>query len=149
MKQFVLAVLVLLAVIAVFEPTISFGQSQPNQEDQQSQGAHTPVWKKRYYKSRAKDGTEKWVQRGGATDLALKTRDPADPVPDSWAPPIIIGGGASSSSGSTSGGSSVSGGGCGGYSGAACNAYKAGEIWSADRLKNGTASGSEKAWYGR
>jgi hypothetical protein len=91
MQPFVLAVMVLLTAIAVFEPSGSFAQSQPNPQNQPGQGAHTPVWKKRYYKSRAKDGTEKWVQRGSATDLALQTRDPADPVPDSWAPPIIIG----------------------------------------------------------
>ena len=91
MKQFVLAVLGLLTMIAVFEPSGSLAQYQPNQQDQPGQGAHTPVWKKRYYKSRAKDGTEKWVQRGSATDMALKTRDPADPIPDSWAPPIKLG----------------------------------------------------------
>jgi hypothetical protein len=97
MKQLVLAVIVVLTAIVVFEPDGSFGQSQPTQQNQAGQGAHSPVWKKRYNYVRAKDGTGKWVQPGSATDLALKTRDPADPVPDSWTPPInIIGGGGAS-----------------------------------------------------
>jgi TPR repeat protein len=42
-----------------------------------------------------------------------------------------------------------SGSGCGAYCGdyAATAAYKAGDIWSADRIKNGTANPSEKAWF--
>jgi tetratricopeptide (TPR) repeat protein len=48
-----------------------------------------------------------------------------------------------------SGGGAASGGGCGSYCGnyAATNAAKAGEIWAAERIKNGTATESEKAWY--
>lgn len=57
----------------------------------------------------------------------------------------------SSSSSSSSGGSSSSpsGGGCSYSSYAACNAEKAGDRWAADRIDRGTASGSEKDWYGR
>lgn len=58
------------------------------------------------------------------------------------------GGGGSSSSGS--GGGSPSGGSCGSYTNhAACNAYKAGEGWAAERLQRGDAPPSERAWYGR
>lgn len=53
----------------------------------------------------------------------------------------------SSSSDSPSSGSS-SGGGCSYTSYGACNAEKAGDRWAADRIERGTASGSEKAWFG-
>jgi hypothetical protein len=53
----------------------------------------------------------------------------------------------SSSSGSSS--SPSSGGGCSFTSYGACNAEKAGDRWAAERIECGTASGSEKAWYGR
>jgi hypothetical protein len=53
----------------------------------------------------------------------------------------------SSSSGSSS--SPSSGGGCSFTSYGACNAEKAGDRWTAERIERGTASGSEKAWYGR
>jgi hypothetical protein len=41
-------------------------------------------------------------------------------------------------------------GGCGGYSNpAACNAYRHGQHWAAERLQNNRSSGSERAWWGR
>ena len=56
---------------------------------------------------------------------------------------------ASSSSDSLILPSSPAGGGCSFTSYGACNAEKAGDRWAAERIERGTASGSEKAWYGR
>ena len=44
---------------------------------------------------------------------------------------------------------SSSGGGCSYTSYGACNAEKAGDRWAAERIERGTASGSERDWYGR
>jgi hypothetical protein len=42
------------------------------------------------------------------------------------------------------------GSGCGHYTNpAACNAYRHGQHWAADRLQNNRSSGSERAWWGR
>jgi hypothetical protein len=55
----------------------------------------------------------------------------------------------SGSSSSSSSGSSSGGGGCSYANYGACNAEKAGDRWAAERIERGTASGNEKAWYGR
>lgn len=65
-----------------------------------------------------------------------------------WASAQGGAGGAASSSGTAPGGG-ASGGGCSHSSYAACNAEKAGDRWAADRIERNSASGSERAWYGR